>query len=110
MPATVVSTTLEEPLDWPDATVARGDAVDVVARLKEESGVPLRSHGSLSMNRALMAAGLVDRVQVTIFPVISGQTGDEPIFAGAADFDLELLESRTFDGRTQELIYRPTLH
>jgi dihydrofolate reductase len=110
LPATVVSTTLEGPLDWPDATVASGDAVDVIARLKEESDVPLRSHGSLSMNRALMAAGLVDRVQVTIFPVITGQTGDEPVFKGAADFDLELIESRTLDGRIQELIYRPTLH
>ncbi len=87
LPATVVSTTLEGPLDWPDATVASGDAVD-----------------------ALMAAGLVDRVQVTIFPVITGQTGDEPVFKGAADFDLELIESRTLDGRIQELIYRPTLH
>src|SRR3954463_2950381 len=66
LPATVVSTTLEGSLDWPDATVVRGDAVDVVARLKEESDVPMRSHGSLSMNRALMAAGLVDRVQVTL--------------------------------------------
>jgi dihydrofolate reductase len=109
-PATVVSTTLEEPLDWPDATVASGDAVDVVARLKEESDVPLRSHGSLSMNRALMAAGLVDRVHVTLFPVITGQTGLDPIFAGAADFDLELIEHRTLDGHIQELIYRPTLH
>jgi dihydrofolate reductase len=90
--------------------VASGDAVDVVARLKEESDVPLRSHGSLSMNRALMAAGLVDRVQVTLFPVITGHTGDEPIFQGAPDFDLELLETRTLDGRTQELVYRPTLH
>ena len=110
MPATVVSTTLEGPLDWPNATIASGDPVDVVARLKEESEVPLRSHGSLSMNRALMAAGLVDRVQVTLFPVICGQTGADPIFQGAADFDLELIESRTLDGRTQELIYRPTLH
>ncbi len=80
MPTTVVSTTLEEPLDWPDATLVKGDARDVVARLKEESDVPLRSHGSLSMNRALMAAGLVDRVQLTIFPVISGQTGARPVF------------------------------
>jgi dihydrofolate reductase len=110
MPATVVSTTLEGPLDWPNATVVNGDAVDVVARLKEESEVPLRSHGSLSMNRALMAAGLVDRVQVTIFPVITGQTGVDPIFQGAADFDLELIEHRTLDGHTQELVYRPTLH
>ena len=110
MPATVVSSTLEEPLDWPDATVVRGDAVDVVARLKEESDVPLRSHGSLSLNRALMAAGLVDRVQVTLFPVITGQTGLDPIFQGAADFDLELVEHRTLDDHIQELIYRPTLH
>jgi dihydrofolate reductase len=110
LPATVVSTTLEEPLDWPDATVVSGDAVDVVARLKEESEVPLRSHGSLSMNRALMAAGLVDRVQVTLFPVITGQTGLDPIFQGAADFDLELVETRTLDDHIQELSYRPTLH
>jgi dihydrofolate reductase len=110
LPATVVSTTLEGPLDWPDATVVSGDAVDVVARLKEESEVPLRSHGSLSMNRALMAAGLVDRVQLTIFPALTGQTGADPIFQGAADFDLELIENRTLDGHTKELIYRPTLH
>ena len=110
MPTTVVSTTLEGPLDWPNSTVVSGDAVDVVARLKEESETPLRSHGSLSMNRALMAAGLVDHVQVTLFPVITGQTGQNPIFQDAADFDLELVESRTLDGNIQELIYRPTLH
>ena len=110
LPATVVSSTLRGKLDWPDATVVSGDAVDVVARLKEESEVPLRSHGSLALNRALMAAGLVDRVQVTLFPVICGQTGADPIFQGAADFDLELIESRTLDGHTHELIYRPTLH
>jgi dihydrofolate reductase len=110
LPATVISTTLDGPFDWPAATVVSGDAVEVVARLKQESEVPLRSHGSLSMNRALMAAGLVDRIQVTLFPVITGQTGTQPIFAGAADFDLELIESRTLDGRTQELVYRPSLH
>ncbi len=110
MPTTVVSSTLEGPVDWPDATLVSGDAVDVIARLKAESDVPLRSHGSLSMNRALMAAGLVDHVQVTLFPVITGQTGTDPIFRGAADFDLELIESRTFDGRIQELVYRPALH
>lgn len=110
LPATVVSSTLTGPLDWPDATIEAGDAVDVVARLKAESEVPLRSHGSLSMNRALMAAGLVDRLQVTVFPVITGETGLDPIFGGAADFDLELIEHRTLDGSIQELVYRPTLH
>ena len=98
-PTTVVSSTLQGPFDWPDATVASGDAVEIVRRMKDESDVPIRSHGSLSVNRALMAAGLVDRIQITVFPVVSAQTGDEPIFAGAGDFDLDLLETRTLDGR-----------
>jgi dihydrofolate reductase len=110
MPATVVSSTMEGPVDWPNATIVKGDAAEIVAGLKEESEVPLRSCGSLSLNWALMAAGLVDRVQVTVFPVISGRTGADPIFGGAGDFDLELLETRTLDGTTQELIYRPTVH
>jgi dihydrofolate reductase len=110
MPTTVVSSTLEGPFEWPDATIAGGDGVDVVTRLKEESDVPLRSHGSLKLNWSLMGAGLVDLVQVTVFPVISGTTGTDPIFGGAGDFDLELVESRTLDGRTLELTYRPTIH
>jgi dihydrofolate reductase len=110
MPATVISSTLQDTLGWPDATIMRGDAVSIVRNLKEESNVPLRSQASLSLNWALMAAGLVDRLQVTIFPVISGRTGTSPILRGAGDFDLELLESRTLDGHTQELVYRPTLH
>ncbi|MBZ2197951.1 dihydrofolate reductase family protein [Occultella gossypii] len=110
LPMTVVSNTLEGPLDWPDATIVGGDAVDVVARLKGESEVPLRSHGSLAVNNALLNAGLVDIVHVTLFPVITGENGMDPIFKGAADFDLELLETRTLDGSIQELIYRPSRH
>jgi dihydrofolate reductase len=108
MPATVISSTLHDTLGWPDATIVSGDAVDIVTQLKQESDVPLRSTASLSLNWALMAAGLVDRLQVTVFPVISGKTGTSPILGGAGDFDLELLESRTLDGHTQLLVYRPT--
>jgi hypothetical protein len=50
-PATVVSTMLEGPVDWPNVTIVSGDAIDVVARLAEESDAPLRSHGSVSLNR-----------------------------------------------------------
>jgi dihydrofolate reductase len=113
LPTTVVSSHLTDPLDWPGAsgaTVATGDAVHVVARMKEESDVPIRSHGSLSLNWALLAAGLVDRVQVTVFPVVTARSGLAPVFGGAGDHDLELLESTTLDGRTTELIYRPTAH
>jgi dihydrofolate reductase len=109
-PALVISNALDGPQDWPDATILSGDAVEIVTRLKAESDVPLRSHGSLSLNRSLMAAGLVDRIQVTVFPVIAGRTGDDPVFGGAEDFDLDLLASTLLDGRTHELVYRPTLH
>ena len=47
---------------------------------------------------------------LTCLPGPTGQTGEDPIFQGAADFDLELIEQRTLDGHIQELIYRPTLH
>ena len=107
MPATVISSTLTDTLGWPDATIVSGDAIDIVGRLKKESDVPLRSQASLSLNWALMAAGLVDRLEVTVFPVISGRTGTSPILGGAGDFDLDLLESRTLDGHTQLLVYRP---
>jgi dihydrofolate reductase len=110
MPATVISSTLQDTLGWPDATIVSGDAVDIVTQLKAESDVPLRSQASLSLNWDLMSAGLVDRLQVTIFPVVSGTTGLRPILEGAGDFDLELLESHTFGGRTQELVYRPSPH
>ncbi|MBM9465390.1 dihydrofolate reductase family protein [Aeromicrobium sp. YIM 150415] len=110
LPTTVISSTLDGPLEWPDLRVEEGDAADIVARLTSESERPLRSHGSLALNWSLLAAGLVDRIQVTIFPVLSGLTGAAPVFAGAADFDLELIESHTLDGRIQELTYRPRRH
>ena len=109
-PTTVVSRTINSAPEWPDVRFVRGDAVDIVRRLKADSPVPLRSHGSVSLNRSLMTAGLVDFVQVTIFPVLTGATGTVPIFAGASDFDLDLVSSTVFDGRIQELVYRPTLH
>jgi dihydrofolate reductase len=110
MPATVISSTLTDTLGWPDATIVSGDGAAIVTRLKEESEVPIRSQASLSLNRSLMAAGLVDRIELTVFPVISGRTGISPPLQGLGDYDLELLESRTLDGRTQLLVYRPLPH
>jgi len=90
----VISRTLEEPLNWKNSTLIAEDALDAVPRLKEESPVPLRCHGSIAMNRALLAAGLVDRLELRVFPIISGATGTDPILAGLPDIDLELVESQ----------------
>ncbi|NJC23691.1 dihydrofolate reductase [Arthrobacter pigmenti] len=108
MPATVVSSTLDGTLGWPDATIENGDAVEIIRQLKETSDVPLRSQASLSLNWSLLAAGLVDRIEVSVFPVISGRTGTSPIYAGLGDYDLKLLDGRTLDGRTLALTYHPT--
>lgn len=106
----VVSTTLEAPLEWENTTLLAEDALTAIPRLKAESDLPLWSHGSLSMNRSLMAAGLVDRLVITVFPAITGTSGRNPVFVPGAEFDLELLETHTFDGRVQQLTYAPTLH
>ena len=101
----VISRTLEEPLTWANSTLVAEDALDAVPRLKAKSPLPLRSHGSISMNRALLAAGLVDRLEVMVFPIITGESGEDPILAGLPDIDLELVDSRLFDGRVQQLVY-----
>ncbi|BEP15946.1 dihydrofolate reductase family protein [Acidothermaceae bacterium B102] len=103
----VISRTLQAPLPWKNVTLVAGDALDVVPRLKAESPVPLRCHGSIRMNRALLAAGLVDRLEVMVFPVITGQSGSNPVLAGLPDIDLELVDNRTFDGRVHQLVYLP---
>ncbi|MCK8616085.1 dihydrofolate reductase family protein [Gordonia sp. C13] len=110
MPTTVVSSTITDTSGWPDATVASGDGVEIVRQLKDESDVPLRSHGSLSLNRSLLAAGLVDRIVVSVFPVLTGRYGSAPVFGGVEGIDLELLDSTVLDGRTLELVYHPELH
>ena len=64
----------------------------------------------MTLLELLVAISIFAIVGSALYPVITGQTGDDPIFAGAADFDLELIETRTLDRNIQELIYRPSLH
>ena len=105
----VFSSTLEEPLAWVNSTLVREDATSFVARLKEESDRPLRTIGSVALCRSLLRAGLADRFRVVVFPVITGATGHERIFDAYPDVRLDLVEARTFDGRSQLLEYVPTV-
>ncbi|SDZ33023.1 dihydrofolate reductase family protein [Herbiconiux ginsengi] len=110
LPKIVFSSTLEEPLEWENSTVINEDAVTAIERLKRTTDVPMRSHGSISLNRALLAAGLVDRLEVMVFPAVTGKSGYAALLHDGAEFDLELLESTVLDGRTVKLVYKPTLH
>jgi dihydrofolate reductase len=107
-PKVVFSSTLEAPLSWANSRLIAEDAVEAVRAMKETSDTPLRTLGSVSLCRDLLRAGLVDRFQVVVFPVITGATGMDRIFDGYPDVRLELVESRLFDGRLQLLDYVPT--
>lgn len=103
----VFSSSLEPPLAWANTRLVSGDAVDVVRELKRESDVPLRTVGSLSLCRSLLTAGLVDRLRVVVFPVVTGASGREHFYTGWPDVDLETVDHRTFDGRLQMMEYAP---
>lgn len=109
MPKVVFSSTLKAPLTWANSELITGDAVEAVRELKQRETRPLRTVGSLSLSRSLLEAGVVDRFRVVVFPVITGKTGQERIFDGYPDIKLDLISSRTFDGRLQLLEYAPTI-
>lgn len=74
-PKLVFSTTLAEPLAWNNAHLAKNDLAEEVSALKDQPGDPLRTIGSISVVRQLMAAGLVDRLRLVVFPHVLGQSG-----------------------------------
>jgi riboflavin biosynthesis pyrimidine reductase len=77
--------------------------------MKEKGTAPMRTIGSLTLCRSLLTAGLVDRFRVVVFPVITGSTGRDRIYDGYPDVSLDMLSSRTFDGRLQLVEYKPTV-
>jgi dihydrofolate reductase len=105
----VFSTTLSESLAWANTELVSAEAVEAVREMKAKGSESMRTLGSLSLCRSLLNAGLVDRFRVVVFPVITGSTGRERIYDGYPDVALEMIGSRTFDGRIQLLEYVPTI-
>lgn len=109
VPKVIFSSTLQAPLTWPNSELVTGDAVEAVTELKRTRTGTLSTLGSLSLARSLLTAGIVDRFRLVVFPVITGSTGRERIYDGYPDISLEMVNSRTFDGRLQLLEYIPTV-
>ncbi|MFJ4229283.1 dihydrofolate reductase family protein [Paenarthrobacter nicotinovorans] len=107
VPKIIFSSTLQEPLAWPNSELISGDAVEAVKELKQTRTGTLSTLGSLSLSRSLLSAGLVDRYRLVIFPVITGKTGSERIYDGYPDVALDMVDSRIFDSRLQLLEYIP---
>jgi dihydrofolate reductase len=109
MSKVVFSTTLTEPLSWANTQVVHEDPVSAVRRMKANGSMSMRTIGSLTLCRSLLEAGLVDRFRVVVFPVITGRSGRERIYDGYPDVALDMISSRTFDGRIQLVEYVPTV-
>jgi len=105
----VFSSTIRAPLSWANSELVSGDAIEAVRAMKRDGAAPLRTIGSVSLCRSLLRAGLVDRFRVVMFPVITGATGRERIYDGYPDVGLDMIASRTFDGRIQLVEYVPRL-
>jgi len=105
----VFSATLREPLSWANTQLVAHDAVAAVREMKDNAATPMRTIGSLTLCRSLLKAGLVDRFRVVVFPVITGSSGRERIYDGYPDVALDMISSRTFDGRIQLLEYVPAI-
>jgi dihydrofolate reductase len=107
LPKVVFSNTLSEPLAWPNTRLIGGDLGDGMRALKRDSPDPLRSIGSLTLVRSLLDLGLVDRLRVALFPLVLGDAGFEPAFAGYHRAGLQLTGTRVLDSRVIMLDYRP---
>lgn len=105
-PGWLFSRTLES-TDWPGLNIVHDDAVEFVRELKRTDGSELRTLGSISLVQQLLAAGLVDRLKLTVCPLILPQTGAEPTFQGLPDIGFDLVSTRVLDGRVLLLEYRP---
>jgi dihydrofolate reductase len=105
-PKYVVSTTLEEPLEWNNSTLIEGNVAEEVSRLKELPGRDILVFGSGKLVNAHMEHDLIDEYRLMIFPIIVGK-GKRLFEGGIEETVLELVDSDTFDTGVVVLSNRP---
>ena len=103
LPKYVVSTTLQEPLEW-NATLLTGDLADQVAKLKTEGDGDILVFGSRDFVYTLLRNGLVDELRLLVFPVVLG-SGERLFREGGPAVGLRLLETATFSSVVVVLSY-----
>jgi dihydrofolate reductase len=102
----VVSGTLEEPLEWNNSTLRKGDVAEEVAELKQQPGKDITILGSGALVRSLLRDGLLDELRLMVHPLVLG--GGKRLFEDGGDRQsLELVESKTFGTGVVSLAYRP---
>jgi dihydrofolate reductase len=105
-PKHVVSTTLEEPLEWNNSTLVRGDVAEEVSRLKDQPGKDILIFGSGDLVNTLMQHDLIDEYRLMVFPIVVG-SGKRLFDEGGDAKTLQLVGTQTFDSGAIVLTYAP---
>jgi dihydrofolate reductase len=102
----VVSTTLEGPLEWNNATLIGDNVAEEISELKRQPGKDIVISGSGALVRSLLEYGLLDELKLMIHPIVVG--GGKRLFEdGESQTALELVESRTFSTGVLYVTYKP---
>ena len=105
-PKYVVSTTLDEPLEWNNSTLIQGDIAEEVLRLKRQDGKDFLVFGSGRLVRTLMQHDLIDEYRLMVFPIVLG-SGQRLFEGGSGPKVLRLVETKTLGAGVVVLTYQP---
>ena len=106
VPKFVVSTTLEEPLEWNNSTLIQGNVVEEIAKLKRQPGKYIGIVGSGALVRSLLRDELLDELRLIVHPLVLG--GGKRLFEDGGDQKaLKLVDSKTFSTGVLYLTYQP---
>lgn len=103
----VVSTTLEQPLEWQNSTLIGDNVAEEISRLKEQPGKDISISGSPTLVRSLLQDGLLDELRLMVHPLVVG-SGKRLFEDGGDQKALQLVDSETFSTGVVYLTYQPT--
>jgi dihydrofolate reductase len=102
----VVSTTLEEPLEWQNSTLIGDNVAEEISRLKEQPGKDISISGSPTLVRSLLEEDLLDELRLMLHPIVVG-SGKRLFEDGGDQKALQLVDSKTFSTGVVYLTYQP---
>ena len=102
----VVSTTLEEPLEWNNSTLIGDNVAEEILRLKEQPGKDISISGSPTLVRSLLEDDLLDELRLMVHPIVVG-SGKRLFEDGGDQQALDLVDSKTFSTGVLYLTYHP---
>src|SRR5215212_3658615 len=104
-PKFVVSKTLEEPLEWNNSTLIKGDVAEEITKLKGQPGKDISISGSPTLVRSLLEENLLDELRLMVHPIVVG-SGKHLFEDGSDQKALELVDSKTFSTGVLYLTYQ----